>query len=260
MDKRPACVVQKGSAWPRQHRSSNRPRKCRRSDRFSHGGTVRRWLRGLRFRVCRDANAFARAVAVRHLVYAKKMRAPFPIPDQYDSRSWTIIAEDVATREVAGAIRVTPRLAGPLEAEERFRLPEEYCAADTAEITRFAVLPTARGRKGAMPVVFIGLVKAAILLMQQIGTRHLVVKPTRDRAWAYQWFNLKDTGLTAPYPGLGNELAMLLAGDFREALAELRRSHRLGTFLLDVDTPEIERALSGRVATPDGDAEVPRTA
>jgi hypothetical protein len=217
-------------------------------------------LRGLRFRMCRDGQDFPRAVAVRRSVYAKEMRVPFPIPDRYDSWSWTIIAEDVATHEVVGTIRVTPRAGEPLEAEERFQLPEEYRTADTAEITRFAVLPTARGRKGAMPVVFIGLVKAAILFMQQIGTRHLVVKATSDRAWAYQWFNLKDTGLRAPYPGLGNELAMLLACDFQEALAELRRSHRLGTFLLDIDTPEIEKTVPSRDAVSDENAAVSRTA
>src|SRR2546426_3330410 len=103
-----------------------------------------RLLRGYRFSVCEDAASVARALDVRQQVYRGACGYDVPIPDEYDGRSWLLLAEEVRTGEAVGSMRVTPRSAGPLEAEEYFVLPAALRSANVVEITRFAILPTHR--------------------------------------------------------------------------------------------------------------------
>src|SRR5262245_39239006 len=80
-------------------------------------------LRGYRFRVCEDAASVTRALDVRRRVYHESCGYEIPIPDAYDDRAWFLLAEHVRSGEAVGSMRVTPRFAGPFEAEEYFRLP-----------------------------------------------------------------------------------------------------------------------------------------
>src|SRR5437879_6262161 len=82
-----------------------------------------RLLRGYRFSVCEDAASVARALEVRRQVYRETCGYEVPIPDEYDGRSWLLLAEDVRTGEAVGSLRVTPRAAGRLRPEEAFAVP-----------------------------------------------------------------------------------------------------------------------------------------
>src|SRR2546428_5292062 len=72
-----------------------------------------RLLRGYRFSICEDAASVARALEVRRQVYRGACGYDVPIPDEYDGRSWLLLAEDVRSGEAVGSMRVTPRAAGP---------------------------------------------------------------------------------------------------------------------------------------------------
>src|SRR5262245_15187049 len=96
-------------------------------------------LEGFRFRVCENPWQAAQALEVRRQVYVEDSGYEIPIPDEYDRRSWLITAEDVSTGRIVGSIRVTPRFAGPLEAEEYFKLPAYLRTSKAFEVSRFAI-------------------------------------------------------------------------------------------------------------------------
>src|SRR3989442_5912255 len=96
-----------------------------------------RLLRGYRFSICEDAESVARALEVRRQVYRGACGYEVPVPDEYDSRSWLLLAEDVRTGEAVGSMRVTPRAAGPLQCEEYLVLPPALPAAPGVQITCF---------------------------------------------------------------------------------------------------------------------------
>src|SRR5439155_101825 len=72
-------------------------------------------LRGYRFRVCTDRVAFESALDVRRRIYLGHCGYDVPVPDEYDPRSWLLLAEHVGSGEVVGTMRITPRSAGPHE-------------------------------------------------------------------------------------------------------------------------------------------------
>src|SRR5262245_61223921 len=77
-------------------------------------------LDGYRFRICEDPETFAAALEVRRDVYVHDFGYDVPVPDEYDDRSWLLVAETVPDGEVIGTMRITPRAFGPLESEEYF--------------------------------------------------------------------------------------------------------------------------------------------
>src|SRR2546425_12122501 len=97
-------------------------------------------LEGYRFRVCDDAETFARALDVRREVYVGDFGYDVAVPDEYDHRSWLLVAEHVETGEVVGTMRVMAREFGPVETEEYFRLPADVASRKVLEISRFAIL------------------------------------------------------------------------------------------------------------------------
>lgn len=200
-----------------------------------------RILVGFRFSVCTDPVQVARALDVRRRVYVESSGYGVPVPDQYDGRSWLLLAEDTKTGEAIGTMRITPRSAGLLEAEEYFTLPPCLRRSTTIEVNRFAILQPYRSRSRVLPVVWAGLVKTAIAFISQVGAEDVVVCSTPERAWNYIWLNLKATGLTAPYMKLGGAQHELLYCNVREALAV---EHRFKDWCLDVSEPEIELPAS----------------
>jgi hypothetical protein len=203
----------------------------------ARGRPLARLLRGYCFRVCEDAAAAAQALAVRRRVYVEECGYSVAIPDRYDARSWLLVAEDASTGEAVGTMRITPRAAGPLEAEEYFDLPPSLRLATTAEITRFAVLPAYRSRAHVLPAVASGLVKLAILVLEQAHVCTLVVCATPARVWLYSWLNMEATGRVARYRKLGNTPHELLVCDLHEAIHET--GHRFKASFLDVWHPEV---------------------
>jgi len=85
-------------------------------------------LNGYRFRVCETAEDIERALEVRRAVYNGNCGYDVPVPDEHDSRSWILLAEDMQTGKAVGTMRVTPRFGGKLE------LVEPAAVADAAEV------------------------------------------------------------------------------------------------------------------------------
>jgi len=98
-------------------------------------------LQGFQFSVCQTPEAFEAALDVRRRVYRGSCGYDVPVPDGYDHRSWLLLAENSASAEPVGTMRITPRTVGRLEAEEYFSLPPRLRSPRTVEMNRFAIVP-----------------------------------------------------------------------------------------------------------------------
>ena len=61
-------------------------------------------LRGYRFSVCTDRVATESALDVRRRVYRKNCGYDVPVPDEYDARSWLLLAEHVDSGEAVNVV------------------------------------------------------------------------------------------------------------------------------------------------------------
>ena len=198
-------------------------------------GTI---LEGFRFEVCQDPWQAAQAIEVRRQVYLQDAGYDLPVPDEYDRRSWLITATEISTGRVVGSIRVTPRFAGPLEAEEYFTLPAHLRTAKAYEISRFAILPAYRKGKTFLPVVSLGLFKAVQMLLKRVGAHYMVICAKPERVWTFEWMRFEHTGLTARYEKLNNAEHALLAYDF-VAQNEILEGHPFEAFWVDYEHPQV---------------------
>jgi N-acyl-L-homoserine lactone synthetase len=196
-------------------------------------------LAGHRFRIARSAKEWEAGLAVRRQVYGNTCGYAVPVPDQYDTRSWLLIAEDTTTGKVVGTMRVTPRAAGPLEAEEYFTLPLPLQRPDALEMTRFAILPEYRKGKTFLPIVSLGLFKLVHELLVRLGCRHLVLCSKPERVWTYEWMRFRHTGLTARYEKLAGAAHELLSLDYKSWL-ETVDDHPFCGFFRDFHYDEVE--------------------
>jgi N-acyl-L-homoserine lactone synthetase len=195
-------------------------------------------LRGYRFRLCDTAAAVARGLEVRRSVYRDDCGYDVPIPDAYDHRSWFLLAEHVASGEAVGSMRVTPRWAGPLEAEEYFTLPAHLRSPKVVEVTRFAILPPFRKSKRFLPVVAMGLFKLVCNFVKQIDAQYVVVCAKPERVWTYQWLKFERTGLSAAYVKLDGAAHELMVCDLGGGIAKYG-DHRYWEFFFDIHHPEV---------------------
>ncbi len=195
-------------------------------------------LRGCRFSVCQDAQAAARALDVRREVYVGRSGYDVPVPDEYDHRSYLLLAEDLETGRAVGTMRLTPRWAGPLEVEECFSLPARLRSPKAMELNRFAILPAYRKGTTFLPVVSVGLFKLGHDLMRQLNTHYMVIASKPERIWTYQWLRFERTGLTASYGKLANAEHELLWCHFAR-YDQLTQGHPVREFLIDSTYPEV---------------------
>jgi N-acyl-L-homoserine lactone synthetase len=207
-------------------------------DAGRHSSIFTGLLRGYRFRVCTDAASVARALDVRRQVYLDDCGYELPIPDAYDGRSWFLLAEDARTGAAVGSMRVTPRVAGPLEAEEYFRLPAHLRGSRVVEVTRFAILPPYRKSRRFLPVVAMGLFKLICHFVKQLDVQHVVVCSKPERVWTYQWMRFERSGLVARYAKLGGAEHELLFADLEGGIAR-HRDHRYWQFFFEIDHREV---------------------
>lgn len=212
--------------------------------RKPRNGALARLLAGYRFRVCETAEDAERALDVRRRVYVDECGYDVPIPDEYDARSWFLIAEHADTGEAVGSIRVTSRGAGPLEAEEYFRLPAALRGPRVAELSRFAILPDHRKGRALMPSVALGLFKTMLQFLQACGIERVVVCAKPERVWTYAWMCFQETGVRAPYVKLAGSVHELMVLDFRYG-PEIYDQHRFYDFFVGTMSPEIHMP-SGR--------------
>lgn len=196
-------------------------------------------LSGYRFRVAATAADVERALEVRRQVYVDGSGYQLPVPDRYDSRSWFLIAEDLATGAVVGCMRLTPHFAGPLEAEEYFTLPAALRTPTTIELNRFAILPAYRKGKTFVPVVSVGLFTLVRRFLQLVGATRMVIASKPERVWTYEWLRFKRTGLSARYAKLDYAEHELLTYDFTRA-EEILQGHPFEAVFVHNDYREVE--------------------
>jgi N-acyl-L-homoserine lactone synthetase len=196
-------------------------------------------LRGYRFHVCLRPSEVASALAVRTRVYAEECDYDVPIPDEYDDRSWFLIAKDAASGEAVGSLRITPRSLGPLEAEEYFDLPPFLAARETVEMSRFAIVPSRRDVGRFLPTVALGLFKLAGKVVDQLQAEYIVICSRPERTLTYRWLRFEFAGQQRPYLKLGGTLHDLMICDVRGG-ARRHSDHRYWDCFYAVQHAEIE--------------------
>ncbi len=192
--------------------------QAERTETQTQGSILAELLAGYRFSVCQSAEAAEQALDIRQRVYNAGCGYHVPVPDQYDSRSWLLLAEDLATGQAVGTMRLTPRFAGTLEAEEYFRLPIHLRTPRTVELNRFAILPEYRKGKTFLPAVSCGLFKLVGCFLPQVGARYMAVCSKAERMWTYEWLGFQRSGLVTRYAKLQNAEHELLWCDFQKTL------------------------------------------
>lgn len=194
-------------------------------------------LGGYRFRVCEDEESFAAALELRGEVFVGDFGYDVPVPDEYDHRSWLLLAE-TEEGEVVGTMRVTPRMFGALESEEYFRLPPRIAGPKTVEISRLAIRRSHR-RPHVGPAVAVGLFKLCYELVTAIGAEHQVICSKAEKLPTYAAMGFESTGLTAWYEKLNGVLHELLVNDFPASAPKLEDDFFRALFC-DMSFPEVE--------------------
>ncbi|HEV7731919.1 MAG TPA: GNAT family N-acyltransferase [Candidatus Binatia bacterium] len=202
-------------------------------------GRLRNLLRGYRFRVCESPDDIRRALDVRRQVYRDECGYDVAIPDDYDARSWMLLALDADSGDAVGSLRMTPRAAGPIEAEEYFVLPPSLTSGRIVEATRFAILPSHRTGPRFLPAVALGLFKLCIRYVLALGADSVVVCAKPERVWTYEWIGFERTGRSAPYLTLDGSLHELMVSRVGSAIERSRGHHRFWEFLVESDDLEI---------------------
>ena len=211
--------------------TARRHAKSHRAERGGASGSLAGLLAGYRFMVCESREMARRALQVRRLVYVDSSGYDLPVPDPYDARSWLLLATVADTGEPIGSVRITPRAAGPLEAEEYFTLPPWLRSDRTVEISRLSIMPTHRKNRTFLPVVSLGLFKLVHQFLSRIDAHYMVVCSRPERLWTFQWMRFERAGMMAPYARLANVAHELLWYDFRRR-AEILVGHPFREFFL----------------------------
>lgn len=196
-------------------------------------------LRGYRFRLCRDAADVRAALGIRREVYVDGNGYDVPIPDSYDLRSWHVLAEDTERGIPCGSLRITPRAAGSLEAEEYLDLPPALRRPGTLELSRFAILPPYRKGKTFLPIVSLGLFAVVRQLLDVVDASYMAICCKPERIWTFEWLLFERTGLRARYEKLDGSEHELLFCDVHRNRPEVRQ-HPFHHFLDVPRFPQVE--------------------
>jgi N-acyl-L-homoserine lactone synthetase len=172
-------------------------------------------LKGYRFRVAETAEEFAAALELRREVYCGDFGYDVPVPDEYDYRSYLLIAESMETGEIVGTMRVTPRELGPIESEEYFHLPRKIDSRHVVEISRFAIKRSHRKTRTFLPVISVGLFKLVYELSMFLGADYQVVCTKSEKLFSYLTMGFTQTGIKKSYAKLNGVEHELLFHEFR---------------------------------------------
>ncbi len=173
-------------------------------------------LQGYRFRVAETAEEFEAALNLRREVYCGDFGYDVPVPDEYDHRSYLLIAEVEETGEIVGTMRVTPRELGPIETEEYFRLPSNLDSRNAVEISRFAIKRSHRKTRTFLPVISVGLFKLVYELSMFLGADCQIVCTKSEKLFSYLTMGFAQTGLKKSYAKLNGVEHELLFHEFHK--------------------------------------------
>jgi len=206
-------------------------------DETENESLLRSMLAGYRFSVCETPGDAAEALAVRHRVYVESSGYAVSVPDEYDARSWLLLARETVTGEVVGSVRITPRH-GPLEAEEYFTLPRRLATVGAAEISRLSILPAHRKSRTFLPIVSLGLFKLVMRFLERVDAEYMVICSKPERIWTFEWMRFARTGLTARYTKLADAEHDLLWYDFKRK-EEILEGLPFRRFFLEIEYDEV---------------------
>jgi len=179
-------------------------------------------LQGYRFRVAETAEEFAAALELRREVYCGDFGYDVPVPDEYDHRSYLLIAESEETGEIVGTMRLTPRELGPVEAEEYFRLPGALDSPRAIEISRFAIKRSHRKTRTFLPVISVGLFKLCYEFSMFLGADYQIVCTKEEKLSMYLSMGFRSTGITKRYAKLNGTQHELLFHEFNRIPVTLK--------------------------------------
>ena len=197
-------------------------------------------LKGYRFRVAETAEEFEAALNLRREVYCGDFGYDVPVPDEYDHRSYLLIAEVEETGEIVGTMRVTPRELGPVETEEYFRLPRNLDSRNAVEISRFAIKRSHRKTRTFLPVISVGLFKLVYELSMFLGADYQIVCTKSEKLFSYLTMGFTQTGIKKSYAKLNGVEHELLFHEFRripETMADNPFGVMCATDLAEVVAP-----------------------
>ena len=179
-------------------------------------------LNGYRFRLAETPEDFAAALELRREVYCGDFGYEVPVPDEYDHRSYLLIAECEETGEMVGTMRITPRELGPIEAEEYFRLPGKLDSTKAVEISRFAIKRSHRKTRTFLPVISVGLFKLCYEFSMYLGADYQIVCTKEEKLASYLSMGFRSTGIKEGYAKLNGTPHELLFHDFRRVAVTLK--------------------------------------
>ena len=194
-------------------------------------------LTGYEFRICQSAADADDALDVRRRVYVEGSGYRVPVPDEYDARSWLLLAREAASGEAVGSVRITPREPS-LEAEEYFQLPSRLRTPRAAEISRLAILPAHRKSRTFLPIVSLGLFKLVMRFLEQADAEYMVICSKPERIWTFEWMRFSRTGLTARYTKLAEAEHELLWYDFKRK-EHILEGHPFRNFFLEIEYDQV---------------------
>ena len=208
------------------------------SGALADGDSLARLLRGYRFSLCETTEAVAQALDVRRRVYVDERGYDVPVPDKHDQRSWFLVAEHLETEEAVGSMRLTPRFAGPFEADEYFRLPAHVRSPHAVELNRFAIPRSYCKGKTLLPIVSLGLFKLVMEYLRHIDAHRMLIASKPESVCTYQWMGFERTGLTAPYGGFDHSEHELLTYELHRSPKALS-DHPLHDFFVRMRYQEV---------------------
>jgi hypothetical protein len=194
-------------------------------------------LTGYHFCICETPGDVAEALDVRRRVYVEASGYRVPVPDEYDPRSWLLLAREASSGEAVGSVRITPRQ-DTLEAEEYFQLPSRLRTPWAAEISRLAILPAHRKSRTFLPIVSLGLFKLVMRFLERVDAEYMVICSKPERIWTFEWMRFSRTGLSAPYTKLAGAEHELLWYDFKRK-ERILEGHPFRSFFLEIEYEQV---------------------
>lgn len=185
---------------------------------------LRTLLADYRFTVCTDEATAVKAVTVRAEVDGATL------VDEYDARSWLLLAEHATTGKAVGTLRITSRVLGRLPVEAHVALPADLASPKCFELSRLATVPLDRNTRAA---VTLGLCKLAFEFSLWMGSEHQVASADSNAARTYLTIGFRPVRRAT-----SDADADLLAHDFRRAGTGLR-GNPFRELFCELDLPEI---------------------
>ena len=162
--------------------------------------------------VCTNDAAVFRAFEI-HRLSRGDAGYPVPVADEYDGRSWFVQAQDLDSGDSFASLRITPRGAGDLEAEQYFEFPRRLESLAEVGVGAFA-----RGIQIELvnhAAVRLGLVAVALRFLQEAGMEFVATCCPLEHLHTYERLGFTRTRWMAECPRQLGARRVLVHADLR---------------------------------------------